>query len=82
MSDTIYSVSNENDKRGVHKKVIKYFIVKMFDDLTSLVLRTFYLVALWSRRLTHCRYSAAINLEVDISDCDVEVTRPKFAQCR
>ena len=25
MSDTIYSVSNENDKRGVHKKVIKYF---------------------------------------------------------
>ena len=44
MSDTIYSVSNENDKRGVHKKVIKYFIVKMFDDLTSLVLRTLYLV--------------------------------------
>ena len=40
MSDTIYSVSNENDKRGVHKKVIKYFIVKMFDDLTSLVLCT------------------------------------------
>ena len=42
MSDTICSVSNENDKRGVHKKVIKYFIVKMLDDLTSLSISLLY----------------------------------------